>query len=173
MKLTWFGGTTIRIHIGGEIVVADPEGAPAGVDAGELVAGADRTFPLANPGAFSAVDATKWLPRRPRRPIEEPAGGVVVHAIGWGGVLVDAVAEPPLVLLSATVPMLGRWSGDSVVVLFDGATAAAPDLLAEWRPRALLLAATETQVEATFASVAAVAGATAILSMEPGLAVEI
>ena len=27
MKLTWFGGTTIRIYIGGQIFVADPSAA--------------------------------------------------------------------------------------------------------------------------------------------------
>jgi L-ascorbate metabolism protein UlaG (beta-lactamase superfamily) len=44
MKLTWFGGTTLRIHIGGQILVSDPAYAPAAVEEAELVSGANRTF---------------------------------------------------------------------------------------------------------------------------------
>ena len=28
MKLTWFGGTTLRVYVGGAIVVVDADGAP-------------------------------------------------------------------------------------------------------------------------------------------------
>ncbi len=59
MKLTWFAGSTIRIHIGGRILVADPAGI-SGVDAGELVSGADATFFIDEAG--EAVDPALWQP---------------------------------------------------------------------------------------------------------------
>jgi len=46
MKLTWFGGTTLRVYVGGEIVVIDAGGAADGIDHGELVAGANHLVAL-------------------------------------------------------------------------------------------------------------------------------
>ena len=59
MKLTWFAGSTIRIHIGGRILVADPAGI-SGVDAEELVSGADLTFFIDEAG--ESVDPALWQP---------------------------------------------------------------------------------------------------------------
>lgn len=53
MKLTWFGGTTIRIYIGGQIFVVDPQLAPDDIDRAEAVSGADRVLRLA--GADEAL----------------------------------------------------------------------------------------------------------------------
>lgn len=67
MKLTWFGGTTLRIYIGGQILVAD-----APPDAGEIISGADRLFqmsdelpPLITGGRVSSDDW--WTNRTPSR----------------------------------------------------------------------------------------------------------
>ena len=97
MKLTWFGGTTLRIHIGGQILVMDAGAAPAGIDAVELVSGADAQFESRGDGV-PGVDAARWKPRRPARLLDEGSDPetVAVFRAGQGATLVDAVGEPPL-----------------------------------------------------------------------------
>lgn len=53
MKLTWFGGATVRIHIGGSRSVCNPA-AIGGADPDELVSGADRVFAL--DGGLEQID---------------------------------------------------------------------------------------------------------------------
>ena len=36
MKLTWFAASCFRLHLGGAIIVTDPDAAPEGVDPFEL-----------------------------------------------------------------------------------------------------------------------------------------
>ena len=151
MKLTWFGGTTIRIHIGGAILVVDADGAPAGIDATELVSGADSV--IAGFGAALAkVDTARWKPRRPTRLLDkgEQLPPVEAWSAGAGCLLVDAVGEPPLLLVAGEVPVLGRWADGAVVVLFgDGAQleALGRALLDESPPRLLVLAGEEDAVD--------------------------
>src|SRR4051794_30457410 len=107
MKLTWFGGTTIRIHIGGAILVVDPAGAPQGIDAAELVSGADMV--IAGFGRdLPAVEAAQWKPRKPPRLLDESEAPPAVEAwsAGAGAVLIDAMGEPPLLLVAGDIPML-------------------------------------------------------------------
>ena len=107
MKLTWFGGTTIRIHIGGTILVADPAGV-SGVDPEELVSGADATFAL--DGSLPEIDPVLWQPGRPGTMLDEDVlGEVTTHGLE-GGALIAAVGEAPLLLLSQNVPKAGRWA---------------------------------------------------------------
>ncbi len=74
MKLTWFGGTTMRLHIGGAMLVVDADGAPAQIDHTELLSGADRAFaldedlPAVDPASSSPAD----LPRSSRRGMAHP-----------------------------------------------------------------------------------------------------
>ncbi|WP_423068048.1 hypothetical protein [Devosia sp. CN2-171] len=168
MKLTWFGGTTIRIHIGGSILVCDPAGI-GGVDPDELVSGADRVFSM---GELDRVDAATWQPGRAGSMLDE-VGEVSVHGIE-GGAIVAAPGEPPLVLTTATPPRLGRWGRDSVVVAFgDVADQLAADVLDAVGPKLIAVAAPERVVDKTFSALRNRLNGTGLTSLEVGLALEI
>lgn len=107
MKLTWFGGPTLRVHIGGDIIVLDP---PPG--AGEIVSGADRLIRSSEALPEAPAD---WRPRAPGRLIDTGRRGVMIHRLE-NALLLDAPGEPPL--LVGMPPPLGRWASDAVVVLF-------------------------------------------------------
>ena len=178
MKLTWFGGTTIRIHIGGAILVVDPAGAPDGIDAAELVSGADRV--IEHFGAeLPEVDAAAWQPRRQPRLLEE--GETLPPVEAWladqGVVLVEAVGEPPLLLLAGLPPPLGRWAENAVAVAFgDGArdlVGLGDALLAERAPRLLALAGNEAAIDDAVPALRGGLGGTGLVSLEAGLALEI
>lgn len=175
MKLTWFGGRTIRVHIGGAILVGEPEGAPAGVDRGELVSGADRVFAF---GQGAEVDPGQWKPRRAPTALADDGtlAEVLVWQIGDGAVLVDAVGEPPLVLSSSLVPTLGRWAAQAVVVLFGDAGALADNgaaLLETAAPRLLVLGGPETAIDAAVSALRDRLDGTGLMALEPGMALEV
>ena len=94
MQLTWFGGTTFRIHIGGKMLVVEAEGAPGGIDRTELLSGADRAFGLAD--ALPEVEPRKWQPRKVGALIDEGSElpDVLVYRLAAGAVLVEAAGEP-------------------------------------------------------------------------------
>jgi hypothetical protein len=177
MKLTWFAGATIRIHIGGQVLVAEPERAPGWVDRRELVAGADRVFALAD-ADIPAVDPEKWRRKRPVRPLDE-AGPPAVEIVRLAAdiLLVDAPGEPALVLVGAPdLPPIGRWADDAVIVLFgagEAIIAAATVLLDIAEPRLLALAADEAALDLAVAELREHLDGTALISLEPGLAVEV
>jgi hypothetical protein len=177
MKLTWFAGTTIRIHIGGRVLVVGPEDAPNWVDRRELIAGADRLFALA--GADSpAVDPERWRRRRAARPLDEAGPATVdIVRLAPGILLVDAPGEPALVLAGAPdLPPVGRWADDAVSVLFgagEAIIAAATVLLDVTEPRLLALAADEDAVNLAVAELREHLDGTALISLEPGMAVEV
>lgn len=179
MKLTWFVGTTIRIHTGGEILVADAERAPAGVDRGELTAGADRLFGLApDDASLPSIEPTAWRQRTAPRAIDATAPSeVLIYRLAEGAVLIDAVGEPPLVLLvRGAPPRLGRWSADAVIVLFHASeelVAAASVLLDVSPPRLIALATDEAAIDLAVAELAEHLDGTALVSMEPGQALEV
>lgn len=172
MKLTWFAGTTIRIHVGGRILVCDPTGAGAGVAAEELVSGADVQFALAEAGP--AVDPVLWEPRRVAAMIaEEAVPEVLVHGIA-GGALIAATGEPPLLLVDGEVAAAGRWGRDAVVVVFGpDAVRLAARALELVGPRMIAIAADEATVEAAFAALAGQLRGTGLVALETGLAVEV
>jgi hypothetical protein len=180
MKLTWFADTTIRIHIGGEILVADAERAPGFVDRTELVSGADRTFSLVSEGtALPSIDPAAWRPRPAPRAIDAdaPAAPVQLFSIGERTILVDAVGEPPLVLMAGAVPpRFGRWADDAVMVLFGDGEALITTgtvLLDIARPRLVALAADEQHIETAVAELREHLDGAALVSLEPGLALEV
>ncbi len=168
MKLTWFGGTTIRIHIGGSILVCDPAGI-GGVDPDELVSGADRVFAL---DELAVVDPAVWQPGRVGSMLDE-AGAVSVLGIE-GGAIVAARGEAPLVLVKATVSRLGRWARDAVVVVFgDGADRQASDVLDAVEPKLIAIAAGEEIVDRAFTALRDRLDGTGLASLEVGLALEV
>jgi hypothetical protein len=165
MKLTWFGGTTLRIHIGGEILVCDADGAPAGIDAAELTSGADRVFGVGD--ALGPVDLAAWQPRRATELAEDSA----VRVLRAGdAVLVDALGEAPLLLVAKTLDRGGRWGRDAVAVVFSADAARAA--LEALQPRLIAVAAGEEAVHATFLALRARLGGTVLVALEPGLALE-
>ncbi len=177
MKLTWFGGTTIRIHIGGAILVVDPAGAPGGIDAAELVSGADTV--IAGFGAtLAAVDSSTWKPRKPPRLLDESDVPPPVEAwsAGAGAILMEAMGEPPLLLVSDEVAPLGRWAEDAVVALFgsgDQLAALGNAILDDTPPRLLALAGDEAAIDTAIAALRDRLDATGLVSLEAGLALEI
>lgn len=171
MKLTWFGGTTVRIHVGGKIFVADPAGI-SGVDPGELVSGADVTFAL--DGSLPEVDLALWQPERPGSLLDaEVIGDVTVHGLA-GGALVAAVGEAPLLLLGGTIPKVGRWARDAVVVVFgDAGDRLASEVLEAMGPRLIAIAGPDAVVEQAFAVLRERLDGTALVALEAGLALEV
>lgn len=172
MKLTWFGGTTLRVHIGGCILVVDPV-AIGGVDAAELVSGADRVFSRAD--ALPEVDARRWQPRRAPTLVDDAAPAeVLVHRLDGATILIDALGEPPLLLASGPVPAAGRWgSGAVVVVLGDDHARTAVSAVEGLAPRLIAVAGNDTAVEAVLAAVGGRLDGTGFMAMEPGLALEV
>lgn len=177
MKLTWFGGTTIRIHIGGAILVVDAASAPAGIDAAELVSGADQV--IAGFGAeLPARDAAQWKPRKPPRLLDTDDSLPVVEAwsAGPGAVLVDAMGEAPLLLVAGSVPVLGRWAEGAVVCLFGDAERLAGlgrAVLEDRPPRLLALAGDEAAIDAAIPALRDQLDGTGLVALEAGLALEV
>jgi len=180
MKLTWFADTAMRIHIGGKIFVADAERAPRGIDFRELLSGADRTFHLVDEDSeLPQVDPAQWRPRRQGRLIDEAPmrDEVSVLRIGSSAVLVDAPGEAPLVLIAGgEPPRFGRWTNDAVVVLFgdgEAIVALGTVLLDVAEPKLLALAADGAAVEQAIAALGEHLDGTGLVSLEPGMAVEV
>lgn len=171
MKLTWFGGTTIRIHIGGKILVADPAGI-GGADPEELVSGADATFALDD--SLPEIDPVLWQPGRVATMLDEDVlGEVTAHGLA-GGALIAAVGEAPLLLLTQDVPMAGRWARDAVVVVFgDEGDRLAAEVLEKFGPRLIAVAGPDVVVERAFAALRDRLGGTVLVALEAGMALEV
>ena len=174
VKLTWFGGTALRAYVGGKIVVGDPQAAPGRVDRGELLAGADRVVKAGDP--IPAIDPAGWRPKRAGRAIDAPLPLDVLR-IGEGALLISAAGEPPLILLGAgALPGLGRWAEGAVIVLFsasEGLVAEVTALLGVARPRLIALALDEETLDVAIAELAEHLDGTGLVSLEPGLALEV
>jgi hypothetical protein len=173
MKLTWFGGTALRIYVGGQIVVIDPDAAPKTVDRGELLAGADRV--IAAGDTLPAVDPATWRAKPvPRLMDEVPAAEVA--RLG-GALLIAAAGETALVIVGdGGLPRRGRWAEGAVIVL----TSAREDLVAEVtalldvaRPRLLALAIDEPRLDHVVDALVRHLDGTGLVALEPGLAVEV
>lgn len=173
MKLTWFGGSTFRIQIGGHVIVVDPEAAPEGIDRSELVSGADQVVSMREGG--EPVDPQSWRPRAAERLLD--AGDVVrpleVWSLGGPGLLIDGDDDRPLLLAAGAVPRLGRWADKAVMVLAGEDLAdRAETLISETPPTLIALAGSEVEVEAAFERVRDRLDGTGLIALEPGLAVE-
>lgn len=176
MKLTWFGGTTVRLHIGGAIVVVDAALAPAGIDAAELVAGADQV--VSGFGSeLAQVDAAAFKPRKPVRLLDEGEAPEPVEcwSAGAGVMIIDAPGEAMLLLVAGETPALGRWADGAVVALFgDGAglLARGQALLAQRAPRLLMLAGDESAVDVAIEGLRDELDGAGLVALEAGLALE-
>jgi hypothetical protein len=172
MKLTWFGGTTLRLHIGGKIIVADPA-TIGGVGLAELTSGADRVFRLHDD--LPTVDARRWQPRRvPTLLNETEEPDVLVHRLAPTAVLVDAVGEPPLLVATGAVPAAGRWGNNAIVVVLgpDHASTATAALEA-LTPRLIAVASDAAAVDSVLASMGGRLDGAGFMTLEPGLALEV
>jgi len=172
VKLTWFGGTTLRVQLGGKIVVVDAESAPPGIDRAELVSGADRAVQIAE---IPYADPAGWRPKAPRG-LDAEAPLEVIR-IGAGALLVAIAGEPQLVVLgSAEPPRFGRWADGAVVVLTSGRenfVAEASVLLDIARPRLVAIAADEQTLDLAIEELSEHLDGAGLVSLEPGLAVEV
>lgn len=173
MKLTWFGGSTFRIQIGGHVLVVDPEAAPDGIDRSELVSGAGLVVPLREGGR--PVDPQSWRPRAAERLLD--AGDAVrplqVWSVVGSGLLIDGDDDRPLLLAAEDVPRLGRWADKAVIVLAGVDLAdRAERLLAAASPALVALAGSDAEVVATLDRVRDRLDGTGLIALEPGLAVE-
>ena len=174
MKLTWFGGTTMRIHIGGAMLVVDADGAPERIDHTELLSGADRAFRLDDD--LVQVEPGQFQPRRPAALIEagdEPQE-VRVYRLAAGAVLVEAAGEPPLIIATGEMPRIGRWGRDAVVVVAGGRLeATAASVVEQVGPRLLAVAGSDGAVEAVITALRDRLDGTGLMALEPALALEV
>lgn len=176
MKLTWFGATTLRIHIGGLILVADAAGVPAGIDRAELVSGADSVFLLGEPDeSLGSVDLAAWKAPKVRPLDAGPAQAEILRG-ATGAVLVHVDGERPLLLLAGPPPALGRWIRDAVVVLLGSAdqlVARGTALLEREPPKLLALAAGEAALDQAIPALRPLLDDTALVALEPRLGLEL
>jgi len=173
VKLTWFGGSTFRIQIGGQVVVLGEENSPQGIDRGELLSGADI---VVSPGdTIAPVDAATWRPRPAERLLDaqDKVRAVEVWRIGACGLLMNGEDDRPLLLADSDLPALGRWADKAVIVLVGSDLAdRAHDLLARATPSLVALAGSETEIDAAFERVRNLLDGSGLVALEPGLAVE-
>lgn len=180
MKLTWFASTCLRLNIAGEIVVFDPDRAPAGIDPAELVSGADHVVSFSIPDhAHAEIDPVRWRRRPARRPLDAIDGEpdpLVFWRIGEGAMLVEGDGEAPVVLVAGpAMPEFGRWVDGAVIVLFgsgEALVAWVTVLLDVARPRLIALAADTQTLDRVIDEVREHLQGVALLSLEPSLAVE-
>jgi hypothetical protein len=174
MKLTWFGRSALRIHLGGQVVVVDSDRAADGVDQNELQSGADRVVTLDGPHA--GIDGTRWKARPAQRLLEagDATRPVDFWSPGEGALLIDPDEDMPLLILGGPVPELGRWVERSVVLLVgQGLVERAERLVAAASPKLIALAAAEDEIDATIGAIRGQLDGTGLVALEPGLAVEV
>ncbi len=171
MKLTWFGGTTFRIHVGGRILVVG-SGNAEGVVPEELLSGADVTFSLE--AGLPEIDPVLWRPHRAGAMIADAdLPEVLVHGVA-GGALVASIGEPPLLLLTGEPVRTGRWGQEAVVVTLGADIARrSGQVLEEMRPRLIAVAAADTAADEVFAALRDRLEETSLVALEPGLALEV
>ena len=178
MKLTWFGGNALRIYLGGEIVVVDPEDAPEAIDQSELRSGAAAVVHLGVGATVPMIDPATWRPKAAPRLVDERSGArLEIARIASRALLVAAAGEPPLVVLGGgEAPRFGRWADGAVIVLTvaqDALVSEATVLLDVARPRLIALAVDTQALDSVIAEIAEHLDGVGLVSLEPGLAVEV
>jgi hypothetical protein len=173
MKITWFGGTTFRLHIGGHVVVVDAERAPARVEPSELRGGADLVVGL---GQGRETDVSGWRPRAAERLLDAGAGPRVPQIWSADGtsLLIDADDERPLLIVGEGASEGGRWLGQAIVVLAgSGLAGRGAALLDAEPPHLIALAGEDAELDAAFAALRDRLDGTGLVALEPGMAVEV
>lgn len=176
MRLTWFGGSTFRLYLGGRIIVTSPERAPADVDRAELVAAADHLIDLGDGvSEYPVIDPETWQPRRPERLVEQSGETIVeLFALAGEGLIVDEAEEGPVIIAPAGLSEWGRFADDAVVVVYgapQAVTRTVNVLAMAARPKLIALAA-EGLTDDQFTTTASAAGASPVQVLERGLALE-
>ena len=173
MKLTWFGGTALRVYIGGEIVVIDADSASVDVDRGELRAGANHLVTL---GKVPQINPAFWRNRQAARAIDDQPP-LEIQGSGPAARLIAAAGEPPLVVLGVgELPRFGRWSDGAVVVLCSARESLVADvtvLLDVSRPKLIALAVDEQTLDTAVEELSEHLDGAGLVSLEPGLALEV
>ena len=199
MKLTWFGGRTLRIYAGGEIIVIHPDSAPTTIDRNELLSAADRLIDP-NQDSIPRIDPAEWRPRPAARLIDGPRSTEIVRIadstllisaarlidgprsteivrIADSTLLISAAGEPPLVLLGeGDSPRFGRWADGAVMILMsarESLVAEATVLLDVARPRLIVLALDEQTLDTVVGELGEHLQGVGLVSLEPGLALEV
>lgn len=176
MKITWFGGSTFRLYIGGQIFVTDEKRAPAGVDAHEVAAAADHRIDLSDGIVeFDTLDVENWQRKRPRRVIDEPVEEIAaLFTIEGEALFIDEPQEGPVIVAPGGQTAWGRFADNAVVVLYGAPPAVlegAQALLIAARPK-LIAIASEGFSDRQFESLGKVCGDCALQILEQGFAVE-
>lgn len=176
MRITWFGGSTFRLYVGGKIFVTDAERAPDGVDPHEVGAAADHKIDLSDGIVeFPYLDVENWRPKKPVRVIDEPAEQILaLFTIEGEALFIDEPQEGPVIVAPGGHTAWGRFADNAVVLLYGAPSAVlegAQSLLIAARPKLITIAA-EGFSDTQFAILAEVCGECAVQVLEPGFAVE-
>lgn len=174
MKFTWFGTSAFRIHVGGAIVVVEPEAAGTGIDPAELVSGADLVVRFGEEKVLA--DSIGWKPRPPLRPLEadEENRAPEIAALGSDCLVINADGEAPLVIACGNVPVVGKWADKAVIVLCGTRLSdRGAALLDRISPSLIALAGEEAEVDAAFAQLRDRLDGTGMIALERALAVEV
>jgi hypothetical protein len=172
MKFTWFGNTAFRVHAGGKILVIDADGA-VGVDQTELGSGADVQLNTRDDVEVVSGKAWKPLPRQRLLDADGALREVVVAKLGQGAFVFDAEDEPPLLLVTESVPDLGKWADKAVVLIAGTDVVRLSDELTDVvAPRLIALAGHDDDIGAAFEILRSKLDGTAVVALETGLAVE-
>jgi len=177
MKITWFGGSTFRLYVGGKIFVTDADKAPDGINAHEVAAAADHRIDLSDGIAdFPYLDAENWTPRRPRRALDMPDEQLYeLYTISGEALFIDEPEEGPVIVAPAGQTAWGRFADNGVIVLYGAAHQLAGDisnLILAARPK-LLMVAVDGLTDALIGEISPVANGCAVQIMEPGLSLEV
>lgn len=176
MRITWFGGSTFRLYIGGKIFVTDVEKVSGGTDPHEVAAAADHRIDLSDGIVeFPYLEVETWRKKRPLRMIDEPEEQIAaLYTIEGEALFIDEPQEGPVIVAPGGETAWGHFADGAVVVLFgtakgveDGATS----LLKAGRPKLIAIAA-DGFSEKEMGRLAAVCGDCALQVLEKGLAVE-
>lgn len=148
MKITWFGGTTFRLYVGGRIFVTDADKAPSGVDPHEVAAAADYKVDLTDRIAdFPFLDAENWERRRPLRVIDAPEEDIFeLYTISGEGIFIDEPEEGPVIIAPAGETAWGHFADDAVVILFGESAAVSEgikSLTVAARPKLIAIATSQ------------------------------
>lgn len=173
MKLTWFSGTTLRIHIGGQVIVTSADEAPQGIDRVELVSGADHVVNLGDGTRLD--DLGQWRPRARERLVDagDQPRPIQIFSTPEQSLLIDADDDLPLLLAAGDIPALGRWADRAAIVLMGSRLAERGEqMLERVTPRLIALGGTDVELDAAFKSLPGKLDGTGLIALERGLAVE-
>lgn len=176
MKITWFGGITFRIYVGGKIFVTDHDRAPGGIDPHEVSAAADFKIDLSDGiNDFPFLDLESWKKQRPRRLLDMPEETVAaLYTIEGEALFIDEPQEGPVIVAPGGQTAWGHFADNAIVVLYGEAQAileGAQSLLIAARPKLIVIAADGFNDE-QLSALSDACGGCAMQVLEQGFAIE-